>query len=78
MIEVQYRCAVCSSGWRVVSVPVREKGQDVVDWMNRSVIVGIGADHLKRSPFCLARSISETKIPLPAQEGGRVGEPTKH
>lgn len=78
MIDVQYRCELCSNDWRVVQVPDRGPDQGVVDWMRRFVTTAIASDHRGRNPRCRAATITEVKIPLPAGEGGRIGDPTKH
>lgn len=75
MIEIQYRCAECESGWRVVSVRERSDDQAIIHWMRNRVVAAIGAHHAIYSPLCRAASITETKIPIDVD--GRIGDPLK-
>lgn len=61
-IGVKYSCAGCGIVRQAVIVQAREEGQDVVDWMERTVW-RVHQDHRSRSPQCREAAMSELLIP---------------
>lgn len=74
MIGVVYSCRACGIHEAEVKMRARRPDEDIAPWMEALTIV-LTLDHLKRSPLCQARSMDEVKIPLPAREGSRIGDP---
>ena len=74
-IRVQYTCHKCRTIAREVDVEVRGPAEDVVAWMNRSVILALGKDHQQYSPYCTTGILSDIKIPIPKGENARIGDP---
>jgi len=77
MIPVQYSCDDCGVKDALVLVPPREAAEDIEHWIEQVCAVAISIHHAKRSPRCRAISMAHVKIPMPAEEGGRVGDMTK-
>lgn len=68
-----YSCHLCALKKVTVEVPARTDSQDVKHWMEQVLIYAIADDHRKRSPRCMATSISEVMIPVSGAD--RVGGP---
>lgn len=69
-----YNCNACGIVNRAVEIPIREEGQDVVDYMEKTVAEAIGLDHyMKNLGRCPAPTISEVKVPVHPEKG--VGFP---
>lgn len=71
---VKYACKGC--GVKDVEVPVRFRwsSEDIVYWMEKVAIKGVSADHTRRSPWCVAKTV-DLSIPVPdgtQQVGARV------
>ncbi len=64
IIQVKYSCRKCGIDKRIVSVPVRLPGQDVVDWVKNVCAGAVSADHAQRSLHCLITQLDEVWIPL--------------
>lgn len=58
-----YSCEGCDLVKQPVDVDAREHGEDVADWMRRTVST-LSADHRRRSPFCTAKVIQEVRVPI--------------
>lgn len=63
-MKVLYTCSLCMLTDVPVEVTERLDGQDVVQWIEGVVTVALAADHLRRSPHCKPKTLTEVKIPL--------------
>jgi hypothetical protein len=71
-LTIRYSCKQCGLHDVEVSVPAREfKAYDVRDWM-RDVVHCIADSHRTLRPWCLAKEVTEVKIPL---GGDWIGHP---
>jgi len=75
-IGIKYSCNRCGLKKVGVDVPIREAGQNVIQWMNSVVGNGIKEDHHRRAPYCDATSVQDLMIPV--TEGELIGTPTKN
>jgi len=72
-IQVRYSCPLC--GLVDTEIPVKARGEeDVVTWMEETVIIALANDHNARSPFCKPKQLHNIMIPI--QNADRVGGPT--
>ena len=67
-----YKCA-CFESERLVEIPDRVVGQDVLEFMEGAA-VAIGADHRRKSPRCREQTMEYAKIPFDNPNAG-VGFP---
>lgn len=72
----RYSCRVCGLDDAEFTVPERAPNEDLVTWMRRRMSVAVWQDHLRRSPACLAKTITDLKIPLDGRE--HIGGPVVH
>jgi hypothetical protein len=72
---VRYSCPGCGIVDRPVSVPLRGE-EDVIQWLD-IVMLAVGDDHKRHSPFCKATHMRDLKIPMPAGTT-KVGGPVAH
>lgn len=77
MMEILYSCHPCRIRNAKVLVRDREPNEDVIQWMEKQVIVEIGKHHHNNCPWCRATHMSEVKIPM--SPGAKIGESeTRH
>jgi hypothetical protein len=69
-IGVQYSCRKCGLADIEVQVPARGT-EDVIAWMNNTLLPGLVRDHHSRSPRCHPDTLSTVKIPMTGTD--RVG-----
>jgi hypothetical protein len=72
-IRVLYSCAGCGLKDVAMDVPVRVEGEEIVPWMQSTVML-LSADHRRRRPSCTAIAMQEVKIPI--THADRVGGPS--
>lgn len=70
-IKVRYTCTLCATLDVVVTVPARGD-EDVGKWLDQTAAY-IGDDHRRRSPKCVARKMTNLKIPITGAD--KVGGP---
>lgn len=75
--EIRYKCH-CMSAEAIVRVPWRREDQDVVEWVERTCGEAIAADHQKRSPLCLRKTMEYAKLPAPENAPYLGGKPVTH
>lgn len=63
-IDVMYSCPVCGLVQVTAKVPVRREGEDVVRWLEATVVPALSSDHDRRSPDCRTQTLSDLMIPL--------------
>lgn len=64
-IGISYVCGQCSDERQWLGVPERAPGADIVAWMDL-VTVLVKRHHTLVSRFCVATTIQELAIPMPA------------
>ena len=69
-IRVMYSCKDCGANRRPLLVRAREE-ESVSDWMEKTLIVSIAADHRANAPLCVAEKMTEVLIPMGGTD--RVG-----
>lgn len=72
-IRCLYSCAGCGLKDVGVDVPARIYDEDVVSWMERTVLL-LGNDHRRRSFFCHPKALQEVKISIAGAD--RIGGPS--
>jgi hypothetical protein len=63
-VQIQYKCRLCAITNGRVTVKARTLSDNILEWMDKVVIEAIAKDHRHRSPLCLAKEITEVKIPV--------------
>lgn len=63
-ITVKYSCKQCGLVGRDVIVPERKIEDDVVKYLELTVMDCVGADHRRVSPYCRATEIQDLMIPI--------------
>lgn len=71
-ISCKYSCVLCGLRNVAVAVKAREEEQ-VTEWMDRTCVPTIMADHHQRSPQCYPESL--TNIMIPVTGADRIGGP---
>jgi hypothetical protein len=77
LLTVKYSCAPCRIKRREVKVRYREKGENVVYYVEKVVAAAVTEDHKQQSPWCKVKTITEVMIPMDAS-GQIVGGRTEH
>jgi hypothetical protein len=71
-IHVLYSCKLCGIVKRSVAVPNRHESQDVVSWVQGTVLHRVMLDHTRTSLLCEAETVD---LYLPAPKDARfIGE----
>lgn len=75
-IDVKYTCGRCRVTDQIVKVPARldPDAEDVVKWMEQTLMPHLMQDHYQRSPHCRPREFKQVMIP---NQGAWVGAPTR-
>lgn len=76
-MKVLYSCFACGIYRREVKVADRGEHEEVVPWVRDTVAGALGADHVRRSPRCLATKLDEVLIPCPPGTEA-LGKPVKN
>ncbi len=76
-ITCQYSCTLCGLTDVEVEVPIREKSQNIVEWMKNICIPATVVDHARLMPDCHPTELHDLKIPVPAGSP-MVGRPVEH
>lgn len=71
-ITIKYSCDACGLRDTELSVPGRE-GEDIMEWMEKTVGQHIRKDHYVKSPSCDAESVQNLMIPITGAQ--KVGGP---
>lgn len=74
-IELLYTCNDCGLSDVKVAVTARV-AEDVTVWMEETVVPSVTWDHFKRSPYCMAKKLSQLKIPITG--ASKVGGPVEN
>jgi hypothetical protein len=74
-IVVCYSCPLCGLSRVTCTVPAREDHEEVIAWMDATVL-RLGADHHARSPHCHPPRLMDVMIPWLGD--GPIGGPTTH
>ncbi len=72
-IPLKYSCAVCGLHRVTLDVPAREAEEAIKAWMDHT-IHRVAHDHIRRSPGCGARELSELMIPITGRP--QIGGPS--
>ncbi len=72
-IRCLYSCEGCGLKDQGVDVPARVGDEDVVAWMERTVLL-LSNDHRRRSFGCHPKTLQEVKIPIVGAD--RIGGPS--
>ena len=67
-VDVRYKCR-CFAEERTVQVIARHPANVVTAWLNIVVRPALEADHRKRSPLCMAKTLEYTKLPIDEPTG---------
>lgn len=75
-MTIMYSCKSC--GIYREEITVKDRGsENVVEWMEKEVVLTISNDHYLRSPSCSSTKMDEVLIPYP-DGSSEVGKPVKH
>lgn len=72
--RVLYSCPACGLVDVGCDVPARG-AEDVIAWLEQTMIVTLSRDHARRSPGCHPQSLKDIKIPITGTD--RVGGPAE-
>lgn len=75
-VQILYSCKECRLKDRMVTIQARAN-EDVIQWTEGVLLVGIAKDHSIKSPFCTAKEITEVKIPISEKENAGIGSPAQ-
>lgn len=75
-VEIKYKCH-CMAEEVGLSVPSRDRDEDIQSWMTMVLQAAIYLDHRRRSPSCQAKNMEYAKIHLP-ENAEFIGQSDKH